>query len=102
MEKQHLVITQSSERNTGGNQDIIQRRLDADFDYPFGLKSVANNKHEAPLILTVHKPSMYRDHLLPTAFEGEEDLTDKKQYRLGYFGGKCQVKKPGGIRYTWG
>ena len=62
---------------------------------------MANNKLEAPPILTLHKPSMHRHHMLPTAFEEEEDLFDKKQYRLGYFDGKFQVKKLGGIKYTW-
>ena len=62
---------------------------------------MANNKHEAPLILTVHKPSRYRDHLLPTAFEEEEDLTNENLYWQGYTGGKCQVKKPGGMVYFW-
>ena len=44
---------------------------------------------------------MYRDHLLPTAFEEEEEFIDLKKYRLGYFGGKCRMKKPGGTIYNW-
>ena len=64
----------------------MRRRRD---DKPFELDLVANNELEASPILTVHKHSMYRHHILPTAFEEEEDLIDKKQYRLGYFDGKC-------------
>lgn len=74
----------------------MQRKRDADVDYTFGLASVANNKLEAPLILTVHKTSMHRERMPPTIFEEEEDLIDKNQYRRGNFDRKCQVKKPRG------